>query len=136
VGLNNTMTGLILADSMLAIPFVIVTVGSGLAGADSDLERAARNLGASRLRAFLTVTAPQIKLSILSGALFAFVTAFDEVVVALFISGGSGSTLTRRIFTSIRDEVDPTVAAVSSIMVTLSVVVLIGVQMLRRDDQR
>lgn len=129
--LNNSLTGLTLADAMLAIPFVVVSVGNGLASSDPNLERAARSLGAARLRAFLEVTVPQIRISILSGALFAFVTAFDEVVVALFISGGQSATLTRRMFTSIRDELDPTVAAISSILVILSIVVLVGVQLLQ-----
>src|SRR6185437_6768756 len=83
LGLNNTLFGLALVDTMLALPFVLVTVTSGLQSFDTNQELAARSLGASRLVAFLTVTAPQIKMSIIAGALFAFVTAFDEVVIAL-----------------------------------------------------
>lgn len=132
LGLNNTLTGLVLAHTMLAIPFVLIAVCNGLAGFDPDLERAARGLGASPVRAFLTVTLPQIRISVISGMLFAFVTSFDEVVVSLFISGGSTSTLTKRMFANIRDQVDPTVAAISSMLVVLSIVVLIAAQFVRR----
>jgi putative spermidine/putrescine transport system permease protein len=126
VYLNNTVPGLVLADSMLGIPYVVVTVGSGLAAADRDQELAARSLGANRFRAFRDATLPQIRFSMLSGALFAFATAFDEVVVALFVSGGRSSTLTKRIFNSIRDEIDPRVAAIASIVVAASILLLLG----------
>jgi len=110
----NTITGLVLAHTILAIPFVVVTVSSGLQQYDLNQERAARSLGASRLTAFRTVTLPQIKGSIVAGSLFAFITSLDEVVIALFISGGQNTTLTRRMFTGLRDEIDPTIAAISS----------------------
>jgi putative spermidine/putrescine transport system permease protein len=132
LGLNNTMFGLALVDTMLALPFVLVTVTSGLQSFDTNQELAARSLGASRLVAFLTVTAPQIKMSIIAGALFAFVTAFDEVVIALFISSGGSSTITRRMFANIRDQVDPLVAAVSSVLVVASIVILVCVQIVKR----
>jgi putative spermidine/putrescine transport system permease protein len=132
LGLNNTLFGLALVDTMLALPFVLVTVTSGLQSFDTNQELAARSLGASRLVAFITVTAPQIKMSIIAGALFAFVTAFDEVVIALFISSGGSSTLTRRMFANIRDQVDPLVAAVSSVLVVASIVILVCVQLVKR----
>ena len=88
-GLNNTVIGLVLAHSVLAIPFVLIAVGNGLQGFDMNQEMAARSLGASRAWAFLTVTLPQIRLSIISGALFAFIASFDEVVIALFIVGAT-----------------------------------------------
>jgi len=135
VGLNNSILGLVLADTMLAIPYVIVTVSAGLASADLDQEQAARSLGAHRLKAFRDTTFPQIRFSVLTGALFAFVTAFDEVVIALFISGGSTSTLTKRMFNSIRDEVDPRVAALSSIVVLLSFGLLLAGRALSRRTQ-
>jgi putative spermidine/putrescine transport system permease protein len=132
IGLNNTVLGLALVDTMLALPFVLVTVASGLQSFDANQELAARGLGASRLVAFLTVTVPQIKMSIVAGALFAFVTAFDEVVIALYISSGDSSTLTRRMFANIRDQVDPLVAAVSSILIIASVVILVCAQLAKR----
>lgn len=132
LGLNSTLTGLVMAHTTLAIPFVIVAVGNGLAGFDWNQERAARSLGASPVRAFLTVTLPQIRISVASGMLFAFVTSFDEVVVSLFISSGATSTLTKRMFANIRDQVDPTVAAISSLLVILSIVILVAAQFAQR----
>lgn len=133
-GLNNTITGLVLAHTTLAIPFVMIAVGNGLKSFDPNLERAARSLGASPVTAFLTVTLPQIRISVFSGMLFAFVTSFDEVVVSLFVSSGANSTLTKRMFANIRDQVDPTVAAISSMLVALSIVVLIVAQFVKRKD--
>lgn len=120
IGLNNTMTGLILAHTMLAIPFVLITTLSGLQGFDMNQERAAQSLGVNRLLAFLKVTAPQIKGSIIAGALFAFISSLDEVVVSLFLSGGPTSTLPKRMFVALRDEVDPTIAAISSLLIFAS----------------
>lgn len=120
IGLNNTLTGLILAHTMLAIPFVLITTLSGMQGFDMNQERAAQSLGVNRLTAFLKVTAPQIKGSIIAGALFAFISSFDEVVVSLFLSGGPTSTLPKRMFVALRDEVDPTIAAISSLLIVAS----------------
>lgn len=117
VGANNSIIGLILAHTMLAIPFVLITTLSGLQGFDMTQERAAQSLGVNRLQAFLKVTAPQIKGSIIAGALFAFISSFDEVVVSLFLSGGPTSTLPKRMFVALRDEVDPTIAAISSLLI-------------------
>lgn len=132
LGMLNTTLGLVLAHSVLALPFVLVTASAGLAGADMDLERAARSLGASRATAFLTVTLPQIRGSVISGALFAFIVSLDEVVVALFISSGPQSTLTRRMFTGLRDEVDPTIAAISTLLIATSLLVLVATQLAAR----
>ena len=120
IGLNNTLTGLILAHTMLAIPFVLITTLSGMQGFDMNQERAAQSLGVNRLTAFLKVTAPQIKGSIIAGALFAFISSFDEVVVSLFLSGGPTSTLPKRMFVALRDEVEPTIAAISSLLIFAS----------------
>lgn len=132
LGLNGTITGLVLAHTMLALPFVVIAVGSGLASYDMNQERVAQSLGAPRALAFLTVTLPQIRLSVLSGALFAFITSFDEVVVALFVASGDTTTLTRLMFANIRDQIDPTVAAISSLLIGLSVLLLVGSQFLQR----
>jgi len=133
-GLNNSITGLILAHTVLAMPFVLIAVGNGLQGFDMNQEMAARSLGASRPWAFLTVTLPQLKLSICSGALFAFIASFDEVVVALFIVGGDSSTLPRKMFANIRDQIDPTVAAVSTLMIGLSIVLLVAMQYIKKQE--
>ena len=89
----------------------------------------ARSLGASRPRAFLTVTLPQIRFSLVSAALLSFLTSFDEVILALFIAGGGNSTLTRNMFNALRDQVDPTIAAISTLMI---VVTTLGLLLARR----
>ena len=136
LGLNNTVPGLVLAHSMLALPFVLITVSAGLKTYDMNQEMVARSLGASRLKAFLTVTLPQIRFSIISGALLAFITSLDEVVVALFISGGENATLTRRMFNALRDEIDPTIAAISTILIAVSVLALVLAQILGQQKQQ
>ena len=123
-GLNNTLTGIVLAHTVMALPLVVITVGSGLKGFDMNQEMVARSLGASRLWAFLTVTLPQIQISVISGALLAFITSLDEVIISLFIAGGDKATLTRRMFNALRDEIDPTIAAISTLLILLSVVLL------------
>jgi putative spermidine/putrescine transport system permease protein len=133
LGLNNTMTGIVLAHSVMAIPLVVITVASGLKSYDITQEMVARSLGASRPWAFLTVTLPQIKVSVVSAALLAFITSLDEVVISLFIAGGDNATLTRRMFNALRDEIDPTIAAISTLLILLSVVLLALTQLLKRD---
>lgn len=132
LGLVNTIFGLVLAHTILAMPFVLVTTASGLEQFDLNQERVARSLGASRLTAFRTITLPQIAGSVVAGALFAFITSLDEVVIALFISGGENTTLTRRMFTGLRDEIDPTIAAISSLLIVISVLLLSLLLLVRR----
>jgi putative spermidine/putrescine transport system permease protein len=127
LGLIASVPGLVLSHTMLTLPFVVVTARSGLKGFDMSQERAARSLGASRLRAFWDVTLPQIRGSVIAGAVFAFIYALDEVVVALFISGGPNATLTKRMFTALRDEIEPTIAAISALLIAFSLLVaLVG----------
>lgn len=109
------------AHAMLVLPFVIVTTSAGLRTFDMAQEMVARSLGCSRLGAFLKVTMPQIRGSIFSGVLFAFVTSLDEVVIALFVATGNNETITKVMFASLRDEVDPTIAAVSTVLIFGSV---------------
>ena len=116
----GTLTGYVLAHSMLAIPFVIIAVGASLAVFDTRLETAAASLGASRITAFFTVTLPLIAPGILSGLLFAFVTSFDEVIVALFINSPTLKTLPVQIFASMTRDSDPTVAAVGTLIFVLT----------------
>lgn len=120
IALLATMTGLILANVMLSIPYVITAVLVGLRKFDPTQEMVSRSLGMNRLRTFFIVTLPQIRTSIITGLLFAFISALDETVVALFISGGQYQTLTKRMFTSLRDEIDPTIAAISSLLTAIS----------------
>lgn len=131
-GLNNTLTGIVLAHSVMALPLVVITVASGLKGYDMSQELAARSLGASRPWAFMTVTLPQIKIAILSGALLAFITSLDEVVISLFIAGGDNATLTRRMFNALRDELDPTIAAISTLLIALSMGLLAASHLAQR----
>lgn len=129
-GLVNSMFGLVIAHSILALPLVLIVVGAALKSYDMNQEAAARSLGASRLTAFLTVTLPQIRFSVITAALLAFLTSFDEVIVALFVSGGANSTLTRNMFNALRDQIDPTIAAISTIMIVISSAALLIAQLL------
>jgi putative spermidine/putrescine transport system permease protein len=125
--LVGTMTGFVLAHTMLAVPFVIIAVSASLEVFDKRLETAATSLGASRMTAFRTVTLPLIAPGILSGLLFAFVTSFDEIIVALFITSPYLKTLPVQIFSSITRDADPTVAAVGTILfITTSLIIGAG----------
>ena len=134
--LNNTITGIVIAHSMLALPFVVVMVTAGLKSYDMNQERVARSLGASRLRAFMTVTLPQIRTSIISGALFAFITSFDEVVAVLFLAGPEQRTIPRQMYSGIREQISPTILAVATILVIISIMLLTTLELLRRRSER
>ena len=127
-----TMTGLVLAHSLLAIPLVVIVTGSALQSYDMNQEMAARSLGAPRLKAFLTITLPQIRFAVVTSALLAFLTSFDEVVIAMFISGGDNTTLTRNMFNALRDQIDPTIAAISTIMIGVTTLMMVLVQIFGR----
>ena len=133
-GYVNTLTGLIIADTMLGLPYVLISVGADLRTFDRTQEMVARSLGMNRFRSFMTVTLPQIKASVISGAVFVFIQALDETVVALFISGGSNQTLTRRMFVTLRDEIDPTIAAISTMLTALTLCLVMIVVVSRRSS--
>lgn len=128
--LLNSLTGLVLADSMLAIPLVLLVVTSALRSYDMSQEMVARSLGASRPKAFLLVTLPQIRFAVLTAAILSFLTGFDEVVIALFVSGGGNATLTRDMFNALRDQIDPTIAAISTVMIAVSSILLACAQLM------
>lgn len=130
--LVNTLAGLVLAHSMLAVPIVLMAVTAALKSYDMNQEMVARSLGASRPLAFLLVTLPQIRFAVVTAAVLSFLTSFDEVVVALFVSGGDNSTLTRNMFTALRDQIDPTIAAISTVMIAISSLLLAGSQLIGR----
>lgn len=132
LSLLYTLTGLVLAHSVLALPLVIIVTGSALKSYDMNQELAARSLGAPRWQAFLTITVPQIRFAIVTAALLAFLTSFDEVVVAMFISGGDNPTLTRNMFNALRDQIDPTIAAISTIMIIITSVMMALAQVFGR----
>ncbi len=124
----NSLTGLVVAHTILALPLVLIVVSSAFRSYDMNQEMAARSLGASRLTAFMSITLPQIRFSVITAALLSFLTSFDEVIVALFVSGGDNSTLTRNMFNALRDQIDPTIAAISTIMIAISSALLVAAQ--------
>jgi len=135
IGLIGTTTGLVVAHTILASPFIVVTLLSALASIDPNLENAALSLGARPATAFFRVTLPVIKPSLLSGALFAFITSFGEIVVTLFISGVSAITLPKKMWDGVRTQIDPTISAISSILIVgiVSFLVAAHVANLRRE---
>ncbi len=135
LGLVNTMVGIIMAHSMLAVPLVVMIVTSALKSYDANQELVARSLGASRPKAFFLVTLPQIRFSVVTSAVLSFLTSFDEVIVALFVSGGPNSTLTRNMFASLRDQIDPTIAAISTLVIVLTSALLLISQLFGRDGR-
>jgi putative spermidine/putrescine transport system permease protein len=125
IGLLATLPGLVLANVMLGLPYVVISVVAGLQSFDATQEMVARSLGMNRLRSFFAVTLPQIKASVIAGAIFAFISAIDETIVAIFISGGQYQPLTKRMFTALRDEIDPTIAAISTLMTAASFILVL-----------
>ncbi len=136
VGLANTLGGLIVAHAALGIPFVFVTVGAVLATLDDNLVRAAASLGAGPVRVFRAVVLPLILPGVVSGALFAFVTSWDDVVVALFLAGPRQHTLPRQMWSGIREFISPTLLAVATLLIVLSVSLMLVVELLRRKGER
>ena len=128
VGLNNTIFGLVLAHTVLAAPLVMIVITAALRNYDLNQERVARSLGATRVKAFFVITLPQIKFSIVTASLLSFLTSFDEVIIAIFVSGGSNATLTKHMFAALRDFIDPTIAAISTIMILVSTTLLLATQ--------
>ena len=128
--------GIVLAHATLGIPFVIITVTATLTGFDRSLTRAAASLGAGPRTAFFKVVMPLILPGVISGALFAFVTSFDEVVVVLFIAGPDEQTIPRQMWNGIREQISPAILAVATILVVISVALLATVEILRRRGER
>jgi putative spermidine/putrescine transport system permease protein len=136
LGVVGNPIALVLAHTCLAVPFVVINVSATLYGFDERLEYAAMSLGASPWGAFRQVTLPLIRPGVLAGSLFAFITSFDELIVALFVSGTTAVTLPRRMWEGIRFEIDPTIAAVSTILVAFSGALLLTAELLRRRSER
>lgn len=134
--LLGTFTAMILAHTVLATPFVIITVSATLQGFDGNLVRAAQSLGAGRWEAFRSVTLPLIMPGVASGAIFAFVTSFDEIVVALFIASPEQFTLPRQLFSGLRDQLDPSIVAVAVMLIGLSTLLLGTIELLRWRSER
>jgi len=134
--LTGTLAGLALAHTVLAIPIVVVIVSATLQGVDPNLEHAAMNLGANRLRTFWRVTLPIIRPGVISAAIFAFIVSFDEVIIAMFLSSPTTATLPKQMWDGIRQEIDPTIAAVSTLVIVGSVALLLLAEVLRGQAQR
>ncbi len=136
VDLAFTFLGLILAHAVLGLPFVVITVTATLTGFDSSLTRAAQSLGSNPIRNFFKVQMPLILPGVISGALFAFITSFDEVVVVLFVGGPEQLTLPRQMWAGIRQEISPTILSAATVLVILAIFLLATVEMLRRRSER
>jgi len=136
LGLTGTYLGLILGHTALAVPFVVVTVSATLASFDHGLMRAAANLGASPLTAFRRVMMPLIAPGLAAGALFAFATSLDEVVMVLMVAGPDQRTLPREMFSGIRENISPTITAIATILILLAVALLATLEALRRRGER
>lgn len=131
LGLAGTISGLILAHTALAIPFVVITVAAALRNYETKLAQAAAGLGAKPLRAFVTVTLPLIAPGVLAGAIFAFGVSFDELIVALFLSSPETITLPRQLFAGINEAITPAVVAASSLLIALSLVMILVINFLQ-----
>ena len=139
LGLDKTIVGyikVILAHAVLGIPFVIITVTATLVGFDKSLTRAAANMGAGPVKTFFSIQMPLILPGVISGGLFAFITSFDEVVVVLFVGSASQKTLPWQMFTGLREQISPTILAVATILVVISIALLTTVELLRRRSER
>jgi len=136
IGLQGEYLGVILAHAALGIPFVIITVTATLVGFDRSLTRASANMGAGPVRTFFKVQMPLILPGVISGGLFAFITSFDEVVVVLFVGSSGQKTLPWQMFTGLREQISPTILAVATILVAISICLLTTVELLRRRSER
>ncbi len=135
-GLANSYPGIVMAHATLGIPFVIITVTATLVGFDQSLTRAASSLGANPRTTFFRITMPLILPGVISGALFAFVTSFDEVVVVLFVAAHDQQTIPRQMWNGIREAISPSILAVATILVVVSIALLATVELLRRRSER
>ena len=131
VGLNNTLTGLILAHTVLSIPYVLITVLATLQTFDRNLLKAAATLGAPPHVAFFRIVLPMIAPGVATGALFAFATSFDELVVAIFVASPAQFTLPRQMYAGLREFLSPTIASAAVMLILLSLVLLVANEMIR-----
>jgi len=139
IGLDKNFVGYVkvtLAHSVLGIPFVIITVTATLVGFDSSLTRAAASMGANPIKTFFKIQMPLILPGVISGGLFAFITSFDEVVVVMFVGSTNQKTLPWQMFTGLREQISPTILAVATILVAISIALLITIEMLRRRSEK
>lgn len=136
LNLTNSFVSIILAHVVLGTPFVVITVTAALSGFDQSLIRAARNLGADQTTTFFKIILPLLLPGVISGALFAFITSLDEVVVVLFLAGPAQEPMTVRMFSGLRENISPTILAVASVLVFLSIILLTTLEMIRRRQEK
>ncbi|WP_347505693.1 ABC transporter permease [Pseudomonas anguilliseptica] len=136
LGLAGNYLGGIIAHAALGTPFVIITVTATLTGFDYSLARAALNLGATPLRVFFDIIMPLIRPGVISGALFAFITSFDEVVVILFMAGPQQRTIPRQMFSGLREQINPSILAIATLLILVSIALLVTIELLRRRAER
>lgn len=134
--LVGSYAGLIIAHAALGVPFVIITVTATLSGFDRSLYNAGISMGASPLKVFWDVVVPLIRPGVISGGLFAFVTSFDEVVLVLFLAGPEQRTIPRQMFSGLREQINPTILAVATLLVLISMALLVTLELLRRRSER
>ena len=136
VGLAATHTGIILAHIILGTPFVVITVTATLTGFDHSVTRAAASLGSNPVHTFRKITLPLIMPGVISGALFAFVTSFDEVIVVLFLAGLENTTIPIQMWVGLREQLSPTILAVATCLIVMSTLILVSAELLRRRSDR
>ena len=136
VGLAATHTGIILSHILLGTPFVVITVTATLSGFDHSVTRAAASLGSNPVNTFMKVTLPLITPGVISGALFAFVTSFDEVIVVLFLAGLENTTIPIQMWVGLREQLSPTILAVATCLIIMSTLILVSAELLRRRSER
>ncbi len=135
-GLAATHTGIVLAHIILGTPFVVITVTATLTGFDHSVTRAAASLGSNPVNTFMKITLPLILPGVISGALFAFVTSFDEVVVVLFLAGLENTTIPIQMWVGLREQLSPTIMAVATCLIIMSTLILVSAELLRRRSER
>ena len=136
VQLSQTYIGVIMAHAVLGTPFVIITVTATLVGFDRSLVRASNSLGAGPIQTFFKIQMPLIIPGVISGGLFAFITSFDEVVAVLFLASPEQRTIPRQMWSGIREQISPTILAVATLLVLLSIILLTVIELLRRRSER
>jgi putative spermidine/putrescine transport system permease protein len=136
VGLAATHTGIILSHIILGTPFVVITVTATLTGFDHSVTRAAASLGSNPVNTFMKITLPLIMPGVISGALFAFVTSFDEVIVVLFLAGLENTTIPIQMWVGLREQLSPTILAVATCLIIMSTLILVSAELLRRRSER
>lgn len=136
LGLNGTLTGFVIAHTVMATPFVVIVMSASLRGLNIEMEQAAMNLGAGRLTTLRRVVFPMTLPAMISSGLFAFLISWDELIIAIFISTPHLTTLPKILWDGIRTEINPTIASVSTILITLSAIILVSAALIRRHFEK